>query len=337
MRPWASPPGPDGNLWFTEAAGNRIGRITPEGAVTEFSDGIRPESGLYDITAGPDGNLWFTEFDAYRIGRITPAGAVTEFSVGTRPKRSRYGITPGPRVITTGPDGNLWFTEADGHRIGRITPAGLVTMFSAGLGQGSPCGIAGGADGNVWFTEGEGNRIGRISPSGAVSVFRGPSPYVHHETSEGFWYSRCGISPGPDGNMWFTEWEADRIGRITPTGVVSEYPPTAAIGAVRLRAPASAGVRLRCPSGAARACRGTLRLISIESFPEQRVGVRRFTVAPGLQTEVVVPLWAAGRRSLRAERQLVLDVVLVPSAHSLAGSVERRALLRLPRAPAVAG
>lgn len=29
--------GPDKNLWFTELAGNRIGRLTPSGIVTEFA------------------------------------------------------------------------------------------------------------------------------------------------------------------------------------------------------------------------------------------------------------------------------------------------------------
>src|SRR6266581_2989335 len=28
--------GPDGNLWFTEGGGNKIGRITTAGAITEF-------------------------------------------------------------------------------------------------------------------------------------------------------------------------------------------------------------------------------------------------------------------------------------------------------------
>src|SRR5262249_27559025 len=32
--------GPDGNLWFTEFTSNRIGRITPAGQVTEFSQGL---------------------------------------------------------------------------------------------------------------------------------------------------------------------------------------------------------------------------------------------------------------------------------------------------------
>src|SRR5882757_2016183 len=52
--------GPDGNLWFAEQAG-RIGRITPAGVVTEFSNGITADSRPFAITAGPDGNLWFTE------------------------------------------------------------------------------------------------------------------------------------------------------------------------------------------------------------------------------------------------------------------------------------
>ena len=39
-QPRAITAGADGNLWFTEPSGNRIGRISPSGAVTEFSAGI---------------------------------------------------------------------------------------------------------------------------------------------------------------------------------------------------------------------------------------------------------------------------------------------------------
>ncbi len=70
--PFGITAGPDGNLWFTESQGNKIGRITPAGVVTgEFlipTGGSEPEG----ITAGPDGNLWFTEFNGNNIGRITP-------------------------------------------------------------------------------------------------------------------------------------------------------------------------------------------------------------------------------------------------------------------------
>ncbi len=62
--------GPDGNLWFTEYGGNKLGCITPGGTITEFP---LPTSKSYPvgIAAGPDGNLWFTEFGGFKIGRIT--------------------------------------------------------------------------------------------------------------------------------------------------------------------------------------------------------------------------------------------------------------------------
>ena len=46
--------GPDDNVWFTEADGNRIGKITPSGRVSEYK-GLTPHSVPNAIVAGPDG------------------------------------------------------------------------------------------------------------------------------------------------------------------------------------------------------------------------------------------------------------------------------------------
>jgi virginiamycin B lyase len=62
--------GPDGNLWFTERINNKIGRISTNGSITEFSvptSGSRP----LGIGLGPDQNIWFTEYQGNQIGRIT--------------------------------------------------------------------------------------------------------------------------------------------------------------------------------------------------------------------------------------------------------------------------
>src|SRR6266496_4464082 len=69
-RPEGIAAGPDGNLWFTEGGGNKIGRITTGGAITEYPV---PTAYSYPwgIAAGPDGNLWFTEGDGNKIGWIT--------------------------------------------------------------------------------------------------------------------------------------------------------------------------------------------------------------------------------------------------------------------------
>src|SRR5664279_4156513 len=174
--------GPDGNLWFTEYTGSRIGRITPTGVVTEFVAGISPNRRLGGIASGPDGNLWITE-TGDRIGRITPLGIVTEFSTS-------FGSFPA--LITAGPDGNLWFTEQNAG-IGRITPAGFVTEFSSGI-TGTPAFITAGPDGNLWFTELNNNRIGRITPLGVITEFDVGI------TGNGL---LNGITTGPDGNLWF--------------------------------------------------------------------------------------------------------------------------------------
>src|SRR5215208_2077097 len=58
--------GPDGALWFTEAEGNKIGRVNTAGVITEF---VIPTAGSSPgvITAGPDGALWFTEAEGNKI------------------------------------------------------------------------------------------------------------------------------------------------------------------------------------------------------------------------------------------------------------------------------
>lgn len=112
--------GPDGALWFVEyqpQGGDRIGRITTSGQLTEY--GLPTQNaGLQAITVGSDGNLWFTEGHADQIGRITPTGVVQEYKV--LDYRSQ------PEGIVTGPDGDIWFTEPTGG------PNGAIAHFRLG-------------------------------------------------------------------------------------------------------------------------------------------------------------------------------------------------------------
>lgn len=200
--------GLDGSMWFTENGGDRIGKITPAGAITEYSEGISKGARPTRIRAGADGSMWFTEPGINAVGRITPAGKVTEFTAN---------ISPGANIfdIASGADGNMWFTEYGLNRIGKITPSGIVTEFSAGITGSGPIGIAQGPDGNMWFTQsGPSSKIAKITPSGAVTEFSILAPI---QAAPIF------IVAGPDGNMWFTERVADRIGKINMSGVLVEY------------------------------------------------------------------------------------------------------------------
>ncbi|HET7063873.1 MAG TPA: hypothetical protein VFI49_06310, partial [Rudaea sp.] len=229
--------GPDGNLWFTEDLGSKVGRITPQGQITEF-----PLTGRYPtpmaIAVGSDRNLWFLNYD--RIGKMTVAGQLTEYPLP-------FGSNSDGRDMALGPDGNLWFTESrcplcqpdlsgqlpnDGGTIGKITPQGEITEYTLPDYHSGPRGITAGPDGNLWFTEYESSKIGRISTSGVVTEFALPEA----------WSFPTGIAAGSDGNLWFVEYQShctdagdscgfamgnsgnQAIGRITPTGIITEFP-----------------------------------------------------------------------------------------------------------------
>jgi streptogramin lyase len=59
---------PDGTIWFTESATNKLGRFTPpNGPIVEFATPSAPGS----IGVGPDGNVWFGEAGP-KVASITP-------------------------------------------------------------------------------------------------------------------------------------------------------------------------------------------------------------------------------------------------------------------------
>jgi streptogramin lyase len=247
--------GPDGNVWFTEQLGKKIGRITPAGVITEFTI---PGTlvGPKQITAGPDGNVWFSDF--LSVGRVTPAGVITRFDIPSSSLPD--GITGGPdgnvwvtlsasgfqriarvtpnggitefpvvgttqlRTITSGPDGNLWFTDPLGNHIGRITTAGAVTLFNVPQEVTGPFEIVTGPDGNLWFTSAF--HIGRVTTSGVFTLFPDPGGDAPR-----------GITAGPDGNVWYTESVGNNIGRIGMDGHMAEFrPPTVTSGPLDIAA-----------------------------------------------------------------------------------------------------
>ena len=202
--------GPDGNLWVTLGAGfggccEAIGRLTPDGVVTRFSDPDGYWGGLGTIAVGPDANLWFTYDGNPAIGRVTTAGTITEFT----------GLPGSGLGIASGADGNLWFTVNGDDRIGRITTAGSITYYDDPAGHiDYPKHIVTGGDGNVWFTSVRNNRIGRITPAGEITTFADPAGQIS---------ALSGITAGPDGNVWFTSAGNSRIGRITPAGEITTF------------------------------------------------------------------------------------------------------------------
>lgn len=260
--------GPDGNLWFTEQAADKIGRMTTSGTVTEFPIAVSISGSLFGITAGPDGNLWFPDLLSKKIGKVTPDGTVTEYPVTLPHPFSSGGITAGP-------DGALWFTANSGffnpRGIGRVDTSGNSVVYDVWgstccyFADDGPFGIAAGADGALWFTAGR--DVGRIETIGFAMPMANPgSGFAGAMIAAGpdgnLWFTDgtgnqivrlttaggatgfpvptagsvpAGITAGPDGNIWFTESAGNKIGRITAIGVITEFPlPTKSAGPAQI-------------------------------------------------------------------------------------------------------
>jgi virginiamycin B lyase len=192
--------GPDGALWFPEVIGNKIGRMTVDGTLTEYSAGISSGCHPLGIAVGSDGALWFTEYWANRIGRITTGGAVTEYTTGI--PSDEY-----PETIAAGPDGALWFTQfpsggagANSLLIGRITTAGVITEFPVPEGYYDWFGgITAGPGNAMWATSYLGGKLDRIAMDGKVAEFTEGQNHsgaiVAHQGGT-LWFLLDGYTPG---------------------------------------------------------------------------------------------------------------------------------------------
>jgi virginiamycin B lyase len=210
--------GPDGKtIWFTGKTAGVVGRIAPDGKVATFALS-KPDSLPIYIKAGPDGNMWVTELQGNKIARVTPAGAVTEFEIRTPNSR--------PIAIVPGPDGAMWFSEEAGSKIGRIDKDGTMTEFP--VLKGNPnlllAGLAFDGDGNLWVQQYVDHK--HPDPEVADSIIRidkaglaaGPNALAARHfkiyrvpTRDSVMHR---IVQGPDGAMWFTEMNADKVGRV---------------------------------------------------------------------------------------------------------------------------
>jgi streptogramin lyase len=150
--------------------------------------------------------------------------SITQFPLP--PNNHQVGID----FITAGPDGNVWYTSTARLTIGRVTTDGQITEFpipvdgnhSSDPYEQSAYSIVTGGDGNLWFALYHRKRLGRITPRGEITIL----PTLGHQTHPLY------LALGHDGNIWYSSQPyvggavgtyADRIGRVTPEGMVREF------------------------------------------------------------------------------------------------------------------
>ncbi|HET9342974.1 MAG TPA: hypothetical protein VFO25_08685 [Candidatus Eremiobacteraceae bacterium] len=261
--------GPDGNVWFTELNGNKIGHVIPgtfpgAGSMVECGPLPTAGSGPVDITS-VTGNpkVWFDEFANNKIANVDPGTCTyNEFTIPTS--------NSGPSGLTSDQSGVLWFAESNVAKIARMTIGGSFTEYATGLSGSTPLAVAIAGDNSVWYLDSGRNSVGHLTFPGGAPTFvdygipTNPSDpaYITLGPDGALWFTELGIGsltgcqigrittgaspsiteylmefqpqPAPDGdvclgitsaggNIWFGEADSGAIGRVTPSGVVTEY------------------------------------------------------------------------------------------------------------------
>ncbi len=205
-------------MWATELNGGLVS-VTPSGELIEH--GLPGVTRTIGIARGAENNFWVT-------GDNKTKPLLIDEIPGSNAFANRQTAPLGLENVAVGSDGLVWFTDASLERVGSSAP--FIGPPAPELGEweqsAMPCAsganieqcpfldpIVAGPDGALWYAGFEGAGIGRIDTLGS-----------HIEYSLGLG-GNTGVNSmvvGPEGNIWFTEELANRIGYITPAGKVTQ-------------------------------------------------------------------------------------------------------------------
>lgn len=243
-----------GNIYFTPAEGARM--VNASGIMVDVAgSGVNGYSGNggpataallrepRGITKDAAGNIFIADNQNYVIRKINPASIITTFA-GTNTLGYSGEGGPASAASLAGiasirfEQGNLYLAVAGYNRICKIDAAGIVTTVAgtgaAGFsGDGGPATAAqlwGPGDmtfdnsGNMYISDGTNARIRKVSTSGIITTIAGTGISGFNgdnrpATSANI--NPAGIAVNQSGEVFFAEQIANRIRKITPTGIIT--------------------------------------------------------------------------------------------------------------------
>ncbi|MEM3678215.1 MAG: NHL repeat-containing protein [Candidatus Bathyarchaeia archaeon] len=167
----------------------------------------------YGVAVSPvDGFVWFTDQGTGNITYFNP------WTLMFKEYNLKGLLTDDYRLwgVAVDKDGYVWaaldFTSGTKYdRICRLNPwNGEVVFYEIPTQGADPRGLTVDKDGNIWFTESSKGKVARLNPVDQyITEFDTPTPGSYP----------MGIAVMADGNtpVYFTEWSANRIGKLDPT------------------------------------------------------------------------------------------------------------------------
>lgn len=207
-------------------------------AITQWNMG--PEDGgmMHDLEIGDDGLIYavdmpndvlFTLDPRTGERQIYPVPGHKELWTEELPKQA-------PHSIEKAPNGDMWITMAYGGTMGKFDPKTKEWTLVPGAPNGKsypyPHTLRIAKDGMVWYTNVMSNSVYSLDPE-SYEVTQYKLPRQARETSKKGFGEAGGIVPygidiAPDGRVWYTKLNGQRVGVIDPTiegGNIQEWNP----------------------------------------------------------------------------------------------------------------
>lgn len=193
---------PDGSLWYTAQAVNRLGRLDPKTGQFKEYPLKTPESGPHGLVADRDGNMWFTAISDGYVGKLSPkTGEIAEY-------RPSDGTKIDPHTPVFDHDGILWFTNESTNYIGRLDPStGKMELKKSPTPHAVPYGIVITRSNVPFFCEFGTNKLASIDPKTmAIREYTLPNADARPRR----------LALAPDGTIYFTDYARGYLGHFDP-------------------------------------------------------------------------------------------------------------------------
>lgn len=140
--------------------GRSLFRITPEGEVSVFYDGLDGGSGN---ALASNGDIFQASISANRIERVAPDGTATVVAEGP-PLQQPVGLS-----VHAGDADTLYVANCGGLNVVKVAPDGTMSIFAASALMRCPNGITRASDGNLYVSNFGNGDVVKIGPEGTVS------------------------------------------------------------------------------------------------------------------------------------------------------------------------
>ncbi len=261
-----------------------------------------------DVSVGPDGSVYITEWASGRVRRVDSDGIIsTVAGNGTLGVSGDGGPATAaqlanPRHTAVASDGSLYIAEIGqrggtspfvySNRIRRVGPDGIITTVAGTTGPGgfsgdggpataaqlnAPMDVAVGHDGSLFIADRDNSRVRRVGPDGIITTVAGNGVYGFSgdggpATAASLNLRSVTIAVGPDGSLYISEGESNRIRRVTPDGIITTVAGNGVRGFSGDGGPATAA-RLAFPSSVSVAADGAFYIADFSNVRIRRVGL----------------------------------------------------------------